>query len=67
MTYDLHGPWDMRIGHNAPLYEGLADVTPLQKQLNVNASIHYWLKEGKEKVQSFAILKKIHRGFRRTK
>lgn len=46
MAYDLHGPWDMRIGINAPLYEGLSDVTPLQKQLNVNASIHYWLREG---------------------
>lgn len=47
MAYDLHGPWDMRLGHNAPLYEGLADVTPQQKQLNVNSSIQYWLSQGK--------------------
>lgn len=46
MAYDLHGPWDLRIDHNAPLYEGLTDVTPLQKQLNVNASINYWLDQG---------------------
>lgn len=52
MTYDLHGPWDMRIGNNAPLYEGLMDVTPLQRQLNINASVNYWLKEGKSKTDT---------------
>lgn len=46
MAYDLHGPWDLQIDHNAPLYEGAADITLLQKQLNVNASIHYWLSQG---------------------
>lgn len=46
MAYDLHGPWDMRIGTNAPLYEGLSDVTTLQRQLNVDAAISYWIKEG---------------------
>lgn len=46
MTYDLHGPWDTQIDHNAPLYESPTDVTPLQKQLNMNASINYWLSQG---------------------
>lgn len=46
MAYDLHGPWDHKIGINAPLYVGSADFSALQRQLNVNASIHYWLREG---------------------
>lgn len=46
MTYDMHGAWDNYCGLNAPLYEGPADVTETQKQLNVNASIQYWLSQG---------------------
>ncbi len=47
MAYDLHGPWDDSIGLNAPLYESSADQTSIEKQLNVNASVHYWLQSGK--------------------
>lgn len=46
MTYDLHGPWDDAIGLNAPLYQGVSDHTAIEKQLNVNASVHYWLHRG---------------------
>lgn len=46
MAYDLHGAWDLQIGHNAPLHETTVDVTPLQKQLNVNASLNYWFSQG---------------------
>lgn len=46
MAYDLHGAWDPKIGINAPLFEGPNDVTELQRHLNVNASIHYWLQQG---------------------
>lgn len=46
MTYDLHGAWDPVIGFNAPLFAGAADKTELQQQLNVNASLSYWLSEG---------------------
>jgi len=49
MTYDLHGPWDDSIGLNAPLYESDADQTASEKQLNVNASVHYWLRSGAPK------------------
>ena len=49
MTYDLHGAWDAQIGMNAPLFEGKADVTPTQKQVNVNASVIYWLQQGQLK------------------
>lgn len=52
MTYDLHGSWDETIGINAPMFGSSADVTEKEQQLNVNASIHYWLREGtpKEKI-----------------
>lgn len=46
MAYDLHGPWDDNIGLNAPLYESDSDQTTIEKQLNVNASVHYWLRSG---------------------
>ncbi|XP_053686883.1 chitinase-3-like protein 1 [Sabethes cyaneus] len=49
MTYDMHGAWENTCGLNAPLYGGPADVSELQKQLNVNASIHYWLSQGAPK------------------
>lgn len=47
MAYDLHGPWDDYIGLNAPLYESDSDKTVIERQLNVNASVHYWLRSGK--------------------
>lgn len=46
MTYDFHGAWDPIIGFNAPLFPGVADKTELQRQLNVNASLAYWMSEG---------------------
>ncbi|XP_055531990.1 chitinase-3-like protein 1 [Wyeomyia smithii] len=49
MTYDMHGAWENTAGINAPLYKGPADRTEIQKQLNVNASVHYWLSQGAPK------------------
>uniref|UniRef100_A0A7G3ABI5 chitinase n=1 Tax=Lutzomyia longipalpis TaxID=7200 RepID=A0A7G3ABI5_LUTLO len=46
MTYDLHGSWDPKIGNNAPLYAGSWEQTELEKQLNVDAAIKYWLSNG---------------------
>lgn len=46
MTYDFHGAWDPELGFNAPLFAGAADKTALQLQLNVNASLSYWLRQG---------------------
>lgn len=46
MAYDFHGSWDPVIGFNAPLLPGPADITAIQKQLNVKASISYWLAKG---------------------
>ncbi|XP_055374480.1 chitinase-3-like protein 1 [Condylostylus longicornis] len=46
MAYDLHGTWDQTTGINAPLYEGPNDVTEIQKQLNVDSCVQYWLKQG---------------------
>ncbi|KAG4071657.1 hypothetical protein HA402_011811 [Bradysia odoriphaga] len=49
MAYDLHGPWDDNVGLNAPLYESDLDQTAIERQLNVNASVHYWLRSGAPK------------------
>lgn len=46
MVYDMHGAWDSHCGINAPLYPGTADATEKDRQLNVNASIHFWLSQG---------------------
>lgn len=46
MAYDFNGPWDSLTGHNAPLYPGDMDVTPTDRQRNVDASINYWLSQG---------------------
>lgn len=46
MTYDLHGPWESVTGHSAPLFAGSNDKTEVQRQLNVQASVRYWLRQG---------------------
>lgn len=46
MTYDFNGAWDPTTGHNAPLYPGNTDISPAQRQRNVDASINYWLSQG---------------------
>ncbi|CAO1336623.1 unnamed protein product, partial [Diamesa serratosioi] len=42
MSYDLHGVWDGKTGINAPLYAG----PDTNKQLNVDASVNFWLSKG---------------------
>lgn len=46
MAYDFNGAWDTVTGHNAPLYPGDMDLTPTQRQRNVEASINYWISQG---------------------
>ncbi|XP_035793649.1 chitotriosidase-1-like [Anopheles albimanus] len=46
MVYDMHGAWDSYCGINAPLFRGPADQTDVQRQLNVDASVRYWLEQG---------------------
>nr|XP_033321130.1 acidic mammalian chitinase-like [Megalopta genalis] len=43
MTYDFNGYWSGYTGMNSPLYASPKDG---DNQLNVNASIHYWLSQG---------------------
>ncbi|XP_014210222.1 probable chitinase 10 [Copidosoma floridanum] len=43
MTYDYHGQWDKKTGHNAPFYARPDDWEPT---FNANYSIHYWLERG---------------------
>jgi chitinase len=49
MTYDFHGYWVPKLGLNAPLYAGPADQSVIEKQLNIDASVNYWLKNGAPK------------------
>ncbi|XP_049812473.1 chitinase-3-like protein 1 [Schistocerca nitens] len=46
MAYDLHGSWDQKTGQNAPLYASSADTTEAERQLNVDASVRYWIQNG---------------------
>ncbi|KAJ8682783.1 hypothetical protein QAD02_018575 [Eretmocerus hayati] len=43
MTYDFHGQWDKKTGHNAPFYVRPDDWEPT---FNANYSIHHWIKRG---------------------
>ncbi|XP_076012655.1 acidic mammalian chitinase-like [Genypterus blacodes] len=45
MTYDYHGHWEPRTGHNSPLYGSSLD-TGSHVHLNVNSSIAYWMTLG---------------------
>jgi chitinase len=46
MTYDFHGSWNNFTGITAPLYASAQDTSSFQRQLNVNASVHYWISQG---------------------
>ncbi|XP_065368948.1 probable chitinase 10 [Calliphora vicina] len=46
MAYDLHGPWESEIGHNAPLYAGSLDTTERAKQHSFDGLAKYWLSQG---------------------
>ncbi|KAF8787213.1 Chitotriosidase-1 like protein [Argiope bruennichi] len=51
MTYDFHGSWERKTGHNAPLYP-MPNATEDEKTLTVDYAIKYWIKNGapKEKI-----------------
>lgn len=46
MAYDLHGAWASSTGINAPFKPSEFDVTPDDKQLNVEACINAWINAG---------------------
>uniref|UniRef100_A0A1B0DN93 chitinase n=1 Tax=Phlebotomus papatasi TaxID=29031 RepID=A0A1B0DN93_PHLPP len=64
MTYDLHGSWDHKIGHNSPLYAGPWDQTVIEKQLNVDAAISYWIRNGAPPEKILLGVPSYARGFR---
>lgn len=43
MTYDFHGQWDKKTGHNAPLYYYPGDD---YDYFNGNFSMNYWIEKG---------------------
>lgn len=46
-SYDLHGPWDIRTGHNSPLYSRQNERGE-DRYLNVAWAAHYWIQKGAE-------------------
>jgi len=46
MTYDLHGGWEDRTGHNAPLYATAEDEALAGYPLSVSWAVDYWLQLG---------------------
>ncbi|CAF2944495.1 unnamed protein product [Rotaria sp. Silwood2] len=52
MTYDFHGSWDTKTGHNAPLYknddETASDVAPsyIKSKYNCDAAIQAYIRAG---------------------
>ena len=45
MTYDFHGKWEKKTGHNCPLYPHRNDRKG-QRYLNMAFAARYWLKLG---------------------
>ncbi|CAL4078276.1 unnamed protein product [Meganyctiphanes norvegica] len=46
MTYDFHGQWDKKTGHNAPMYH---HPESNENTFNVDYAIKYWIKKGAAK------------------
>lgn len=46
MTYDLHGSWNDFTGIHAAMYSGPQDNNAFLRQLNVHASVTWWLNQG---------------------
>lgn len=45
MTYDFHGQWENRVGHNSPLFP-LNSASSFQKKLTVDYSAKEWVRQG---------------------
>jgi len=45
MTYDFHGQWENRVGHNSPLFP-LNSASDFQKKLTVDYSAKEWVRQG---------------------
>ncbi|CAF1510863.1 unnamed protein product, partial [Didymodactylos carnosus] len=45
MTYDYHGSWDGKTGHNSPLY-GMKKEPKKFREWNVNNSMYVWMDKG---------------------
>lgn len=46
MTYDFHGSWNTFTGINGAMYAGPNDISSLQREMNVDASIRFWISQG---------------------
>ena len=43
MTYDFHGSWDKKTGHNAPMYHCEGDDIDF---FNTDSAVNYWIESG---------------------
>merc|ERR1719192_2454849 len=43
MTYDFHGSWDKKTGHNAPMFYCEGDDIDF---FNTDSAVNYWIKSG---------------------
>lgn len=48
MTYDLHGSWETKTGHNSPLFPRSSE-TGTERQLNTKWAAEYWVSLGAPK------------------
>lgn len=46
MTYNYYGSWSAYTGQNSPLYASSIETAYEKTHLNVNVSVHNWIKAG---------------------
>jgi chitinase len=49
MTYDYHGGWEDKLGHNAPLYKRPDELDELSFYFNINFTVNYYIEKGVDK------------------
>jgi chitinase len=42
----LHGSWESFTGHHSALYPRSSETDPIQRTLNVDFAVNYWIKNG---------------------
>ncbi|KAI0214238.1 Acidic mammalian chitinase [Lamellibrachia satsuma] len=62
MSYDLHGSWETKTGHNSPLFARSSETEP-QTQLNVEWAANYWVLKGCPKSKLIIGMPTYGRGF----
>jgi chitinase len=61
MDFDIHGSWDRKTGHSAPMYAHPQDINPW---LNVNSSLAHWKSRGAEQESKLVMGIPLYGGWR---